>query len=579
MTIFPALALWGTLALSATSLDLDLDQATARDGLPRLEPAVLEALEAAGPAGRVNVVVRLEAPELAPATELALRQEQVFALQAEVLSSLPEGSLELVYRFRNVPGLIAWVDERGLKGLLDSAAVANVGRDVPGRKASLPLLGTSADYVGAPDVHASGTTGAGCTIAVIDSGIDTNHPDLADDVASGAFTFLSQSGGGTSPGAEDDDGHGTHVSGIITADGSSASIGVAPNADILAIKVLDSNGQGFVGDWTAGVDYVISVKDNYNDLCAINLSLETFDTYGGCPCDGSTIAASLMHIALQTARDCGIPSFAATGNDGECFRMTYPGCDSATEAVGAVYEGNHGSGSAFGCSDNPASADLLTCFTNQNPCIRLAAPGYRITSSWIGGGTQTQSGTSFAAPHCSAGAALLRETDPSLTPDLIGDLLYGTGVETTRPCGQTPSRRIRLVQAVAGTASASAVVRLGSPPNPDALRPGQTGGPVLGTTWDPFVDHASFVPNSVFDYLAITFEPVNFPLPSGAGTLLLLLAGGQTTAIASPGSSFQVVVPNDFGLAGMVAVAQAASFPGPGVFLLTNALDLVIGYQ
>lgn len=549
---------------------------------PQIGPEIVSAFEAGDP--WVNALILLEAPglvegpRLSRPEELARRAGQIDELQERFLASLPAGSLELVYRYDYAPAFCAWIDARAFDVLRDSDLVAGVGADVAGRSAA--LLSTSVDYVGAPAVHSAGTTGAGCTIAVLDSGIDTNHADLSDDIAAGAWTFLQQSSGVSGPGAEDDTGHGTHVSGVITSSGSVSSVGVAPDAEILPVKVLNSSGTGFVGDWSAGVDYVISVKDDYADLCAINMSLETFDTYGGCPCNGSSIPAQIMHIELQTAKDCGITSFAASGNDGECFRMSYPGCDSATIAVGASYEGNHSSASAFGCSNNPASGDKLACWSNQNPCIKLAAPGYRITSSWFSGGTSTRSGTSFATPHCTGGAALLRQADSSLTPDMIEGLLFGTGVPTTRDCGQTESRRVDLARAVQGTASASSTVRLGTPPNPDVLRTGATGGPILGTTWDPFIDHSSFVPNSVLDYLVIAFQDTNFSLPAGNGTLLVLPLGGQTTAIASVGTNFQVAVPNDFGLSGAFAFAQAAAFPsGPSSFVLTNALDLVVGYQ
>ena len=118
------------------------------------------------------------------------------------------------------------------------------------------------------------------------------------------------------------------------------------------------------------------------------------------------------------------------------------------------------------------------------------------------------------------------------------------------------------------------VVRLGSPPNPDALKPGLTSGPVLGSTWDPSLDHTSFLPGAIFDALAITKLGAN--VVTSFGTLLCNVSQPTVTIPGSVGLAFSIEVPTDCALAGTTLCAQAVSFDGAQV-RLTNALDLVLG--
>lgn len=123
--------------------------------------------------------------------------------------------------------------------------------------------------------------------------------------------------------------------------------------------------------------------------------------------------------------------------------------------------------------------------------------------------------------------------------------------------------------------AAQEVVRLGTPPNPNALQPGVTSGPILGQTWDPRVDHGSFIPNSALDLLLISQTELNLPIP-GAGTLLCQ-PGEFPIEIAAPGASFAVTVPDDFALAGAEVFTQGLSLDPAGQLHGTNALDLVVG--
>ena len=119
-------------------------------------------------------------------------------------------------------------------------------------------------------------------------------------------------------------------------------------------------------------------------------------------------------------------------------------------------------------------------------------------------------------------------------------------------------------------------IRLGSPPNQSAFLPGLSSGPVVGATWDPWVDHAAFAPTAVLDLVGVAAQPANVPLP-GLGTLLLDVSGPLPLFAVPSGSSFAIPIPLKCSLVGAQLTAQAASLDGLGGAALTNALDITIG--
>jgi hypothetical protein len=120
------------------------------------------------------------------------------------------------------------------------------------------------------------------------------------------------------------------------------------------------------------------------------------------------------------------------------------------------------------------------------------------------------------------------------------------------------------------------VVRLGTPPNPNAFRPGQTSGPVIGAIWDPVVDHSSFFPGPLVDLLGISPVPAPVDLPSVFGTFLIDIANPFLLFSSPAGQPFQLQVNFNCALVGRQAFAQAASLDAVDV-VLTNALDLTVG--
>lgn len=120
------------------------------------------------------------------------------------------------------------------------------------------------------------------------------------------------------------------------------------------------------------------------------------------------------------------------------------------------------------------------------------------------------------------------------------------------------------------------IPRFGTPPNPNAFKPGLTSGPVIGQTWDPFVDHSSFFPGALFDVIGITPAPSPVDIPTPWGLLLCDISGVLRLHFALPGVPFSVPVPLNCALVGQTVATQAGSFDAIDV-LLANALDLTIG--
>lgn len=394
-----------------------------------------EVIQALNTNSTARVLLLLDETVLADAATAAGQPGITLAqVQERVLSTVTPAEFQLYRQYQTVPGVAGVVTAAGIAKLQDNPAVRAIQLDHPGGahlQESVPALGGDV-------VHETyGITGRGVTVAVLDSGIDTDHPDLADDlVAQQCFTASSCLPGNTtqSASAEDQNGHGTHVTGIITSKGTVSGSGFAPDAKIVAVRVLDAGGSGFVSDWIKGLDWVLT---NFatRPVQIVNLSLGTFALYTG-NCDSQE---ALLANAVTKLRAKGVTIFASSGNQGASDRIAAPACNSGVIAVGATYDGNVGrqpqSGtyqSNFGsswpaCADTPTSLQTITCFTNSNSQLDLLAPGAPILSTYKGGGTATYWGTSQASPTAAGIAALLLEKQPSLTPTQLEALLKASG--------------------------------------------------------------------------------------------------------------------------------------------------------
>ena len=242
-------------------------------------------------------------------------------------------------------------------------------------------------------------------MAIIDSGIDHDHPEL--DVRSGTDCTgggpFSGSCSGTAPAdGDDDNGHGTHVAGTAAAiDNGEGVVGVAPGARLHAVKVLSSSGSGYTSWVIAGIDHVTA---NANTIEVANMSLGGSGTDDGKSCAQTQNA---QKKAICNSVDAGIVYVVAAGNDDVDAAGSTPANhpDVITVSALADFDGLAGGLGATTCRSD--RDDTLADFSNWGATVELAAPGTCIRSTVPGGGYATYSGTSMASPHVAGAAALL----------------------------------------------------------------------------------------------------------------------------------------------------------------------------
>lgn len=222
-------------------------------------------------------------------------------------------------------------------------------------------------------------------VGVIDSGISLNHSDLASNIK-GGFNAINRR-----QSADDDNGHGTHVAGIIAAvDNDIGVIGIAPKAQLYAVKVLDKTGSGRISNVIEGVQWCMD-----NNMQVVNMSL------------GTSSYSKALHNAVKKAHESGLVMVAAAGNSGPGEdTIAYPAKFSEVIAVSAIDE-NSG----------------VTSWSSRGPEIDVAAPGNSIYSTYANGEYRVLSGTSMAAPHVTGVISLKLHLSPELTPVQIMDLL------------------------------------------------------------------------------------------------------------------------------------------------------------
>lgn len=265
----------------------------------------------------------------------------------------------------------------------------------------------------APEAWGNGARATGITVAVIDTGADYGHPDLANVLLPGCNYVGNMQPTGPICGptvANDDHGHGTHVAGIIAAQANNGIgiSGLAWGTRILPLKVLDSNG---IGAWSEVAD-ALHYAANQSGVRVINLSLGS-DPYFS-PMSGEL---RVLQAGIDAARSKGIVVVAAAGNDGVNLDRTpvYPAALPGVIAVAATAQGN-----------------TRASWSNYGSVIALAAPGVGIRSTFCaynraaracGHDYTALSGTSMAAPHVAALAALVLTRYPGLNPDGVRETM------------------------------------------------------------------------------------------------------------------------------------------------------------
>jgi subtilisin family serine protease len=309
-----------------------------------------------------------------------------------------------------------WRDETFSIGSLDQAVYANTASSLS--QSALPLVG------GQQEQQQYGYTGAGYSVAIIDTGIDYNNPAFAGHYL-GGWNFVANN---SNP--MDDNGHGTHVAGIIASNDPNHP-GIAPGVGIIALKVLDSTGTGSFGNVDLALQWVAAHQQQYH-IAAVNMSLGTGNFASSEPWTD-------LDSDLQTLRNDGVFVAASSGNSyysyGSQQGLAFPAINNLVVSVGAVWNGSYGSVTwADGAEDYTTAADQITSFTQRSSQLDILAPGAFITSTYLNNTFASMAGTSMAAPVVTGAAidilqALNAEGDTAeATPQGILSIMQSTGV-------------------------------------------------------------------------------------------------------------------------------------------------------
>ena len=381
-------------------------------------------------------------------------------------------TVRVIVQYREVPTAAHYATMRNRGGRLHSKLHMIKGAAFTVPVSALPLLeadpeivSVSVDHpmhvtdamtdaaVGASSSWNSGYTGAGVGVAVIDSGINDNHPDLWNSAQTQSRVVYHQDFTGTpttnSNGAQYDlYGHGTHVAGIIAGNGSLSGgqyEGVAPQATLIDLRALDLNGAGTDSTVIAAIQQAVALKSTYN-IRIINLSLGRGIAVG--------YAQDPLCQAVESAWKAGIVVVVAAGNYGRVSingsngfgTVTAPGNDPYVLTVGATKSNGSSSPAAETLAsysskgpttyDHVAKPDMVA---PGNDIVSLSAPGATLESQYpaelVSGSDGnndyfTLSGTSMATPAVAGAAALMLQEHSSLTPDQVKARLMKTTYKT-----------------------------------------------------------------------------------------------------------------------------------------------------
>ena len=316
-----------------------------------------------------------------------------------------------------INGFAAELPAQALQGLRHNPNVVAVQ---PDRlvMASAQVLPTGVGRIGADLEFTPAPVNAG--VAVIDTGIDLDHPDL--NVAAGVNCLrIDRKTGDCSDGGDDDNGHGSHVAGTIGAfNDSNGVVGVAPGVRLFAVKVLDRKGSGTLSSVIMGMDWVARNAASHG-INVVNLSLggTGLDDTDGNP-DGCQVTQDAEHQALCALIDAGITVVVAAGNESDDTLYHTPGAFDEVITVSAFSDfdglpGGLGEGVFAFSSCTESEDDSFGCFSNYGHDVDIMAPGMGIYSTYKNGGYATMSGTSMATPHVAGAAAVILGNDPTLS--------------------------------------------------------------------------------------------------------------------------------------------------------------------
>ena len=397
-------------------------------------------------------------------------------------------------------------------------------------------------------------TGSGVVVAILDTGVDHDHEDLDDNMwdapggtcnVNGSIVTCPNYGwdfvnGDNDP--NDDNGHGSHVAGIVAAeDNSVGMVGVAPEAQIMAVKVLASNGVGSNIDIVDGIEFAMN-----NGADVINMSMRTFSW------------SLAMQTAVDEAYESGVTVIAATGNEHESLQA-YPAAFENAIAVGSINQ------------TADSYNERLDNFSNYGP-VDVVAPGSSVYSVNDGGGYITMGGTSMAAPHVAGVAALIKEKYSSLTPAKIKQVLETTATDL----GETGRDRYYgsgLVNALAATGTLSNQVMLKTNFTDDNVLSAptyyQAVQPADGTTAATIKVIVSDTSGNLVNNQSVSFSTTGGTLSSATATTDS--NGEATTTLTATSYTFEAVVTATAGNYG----SSTITIPFVNVLLVSDSAEYV----
>lgn len=363
-------------------------------------------------------------------TAQSLLKANITRAQDSVLRAQYRGDVHVLRRYETLYGFSAVVDKAAIR---DFASMDGVER-LEVMPVHYKMDAEAHPITNVDDVHASGTTGSGVTIAIIDDGIDHDHAAFGGSAAwpnakiLGGFDFADND---SNPRIDcTAQSHGTAVAGVAAGDGGGV-VGAAKDAKIVFLKIQSASicGQPSLdGDIIGAIDWAVANRNAFSPAIKI-ISMSLGGGLFSSSCDGSSAAYA---TAVNNAVNAGMTVLAASGNDGSGTQIARPACLTGAIAVGATYDANIG-GANFGiCNDTTTAADKVTCYSNSNAQVDILAPSHCASTAQAGGGQNTCfGGTSSATPYAAGVTALLYEEDPSVTPSAVRSTLSSTGVSIT----------------------------------------------------------------------------------------------------------------------------------------------------
>lgn len=317
----------------------------------------------------------------------------------------------VVHEYSIIPAIAARLPANALENMKGAKGVKYVEEDsivyvakkpvpIPEPIQPVEVVEWNMNLIQVPDVWSS-STGDGVKVAVIDTGIDKDHPDLAENIAGGVgFADRNPVRVKATDKWDDDYGHGTHVAGIIAAlDNDIGVVGAAPDVSLYAVKALNRGGWGYTSDIIAGIDW--SVEE---EMDIVSMSL------------GGANYLQAYQDAINVAHNSGVLIIASAGNGGDddisTTETSYPAAYDNVVAVAATDSNNN-----------------VVYFSNSGPHVDIAAPGVNIRSTYNNGLYATMSGTSMSCPHVTGVAALVLAKDSSLTPSDVEYILTSTATD------------------------------------------------------------------------------------------------------------------------------------------------------